>query len=130
MITRAPIRLEDHIGNIPETCGAVVTFTGMVRSPHEGREVTGVFYDCYDEMAERALASVVAELKAAHPITDVRIVHRVGELGLGEISLLVVVIAPHRREAFVAATRAVDDIKRRVPIWKKERYADNHARWL
>jgi molybdopterin synthase catalytic subunit len=131
MITREPIRLEKGIdGDLAPACGAVVTFAGVVRSPHDGREVTGVFYECYDEMAERELAGLVEELKADHPVTDVSIVHRVGELAVGEVSLRVVVTAPHRKDAFVAAAKAVDEIKRRVPIWKKERYVGDEIRWL
>lgn len=131
MITREPIRLEEHVAGEPDpTCGAVVVFTGVVRSPHAGRDVTGVSYECYEEMAERELASLLEELKAAHPVKELRVVHRIGELAVGEVSLLVIVTAAHRKEAFVAAAKTVDEIKRRVPIWKRERYVSGDSRWL
>jgi molybdopterin synthase catalytic subunit len=131
MITREPIRLQERAGDdLDPTCGAVVTFAGVVRSPHDGREVTGVFYECYDDMAERELAALVSELKRTHAVTDVRIIHRVGDVPVGEVSLWVAVTAPHRKDAFDAAVAAVDEVKRRVPIWKKERYVGSETRWL
>lgn len=130
MITEKPIRPEEHTNDVDPECGAVVTFTGVVRSPNNGRPVASIFYDCYREMAEREIASVVDDIKTDWPVDTVKVVHRVGEVGVGDISLLVVVTAIHRREAFEAGRKTVDEIKRRVPIWKKERYDDTTTKWL
>ena len=131
MITDKPIRLEEHLaGDFDPKCGAVVTFCGVVRSTNEGRSVTGIFYDCYQEMAEPEIGRVIDDVASECRVSNLRVVHRIGELAVGEPSLLVVACAEHRREAFEATQRVVDEIKRRVPIWKKERYADAPAEWL
>jgi molybdopterin synthase catalytic subunit len=110
--------------------GAVVTFAGVVRNSNEGREVTGMHYDCYREMAEQEIARIIDEVKATTSVQTIDVVHRIGELAVGEVSLVVVVKAPHRRQAFGAAQQVIDELKRRVPIWKKEHYADSESRWL
>jgi len=131
MITDKPIHLEEHLtGDFDPTCGAVVTFSGVVRSTNEGRAVTGIFYDCYREMAEAEIERLIADVMADCRVNSLKIVHRVGELTVGELSLLVMASSEHRREAFEATQRVIDEIKRRVPIWKKERYADAPAEWL
>ena len=131
MITDKPIHLEEHLtGDFDPTCGAVVTFSGVVRSTNEGRAVTGIFYDCYGEMAEAEIERLIADVMAECRVNSLKIVHRIGELTVGELSLLVMASSEHRREAFEATQRVIDEIKRRVPIWKKERYADAPAEWL
>jgi molybdopterin synthase catalytic subunit len=107
-----------------------VVFTGVVRSPNKGREVTGIFYDCYKDMAENEMARIIAEVKSGHPIESVTVIHRIGEVAVGEVALLVAVTAPHRGEAFAASQTIIDELKRRVPIWKKEHYEDTEAKWL
>jgi molybdopterin synthase catalytic subunit len=131
MITDKPIRLEEHLtGDFDPNCGAVVTFSGVVRSINEGRRVTGIFYDCYHEMAEAEIGRLVEDIVAECGVRSLKVIHRVGELTVGELSLLVLASSEHRREAFEATQRVIDEIKRRVPIWKKERYADAPAEWL
>ena len=131
MITDKPIRLEEHlVDEFDPTCGAVVTFAGIVRSTHEGRVVTGIFYDCYHEMADREIGRIIDGVKTEFSVRSVEVVHRIGEVAAGEMSLLVVVSAPHRAAAFAAGQKVVDELKRRLPIWKKERYADAPAAWL
>lgn len=131
MITDKPIHLEEHLtGGSDPKCGAVVTFSGVVRSTNEGRKVTGIFYDCYREMAEAEIGRLIDDVVAECRLSSLRVVHRVGELTVGELSLLVLASSEHRREAFEATQRVIDEIKQRVPIWKKERYADAPAEWL
>jgi molybdopterin synthase catalytic subunit len=131
MITGKPIRVEEHLaGDFDLECGAVVTFCGVVRSTNEDRRVTGIFYDCYREMAEAEIGRLINDVVSECGVNSLKVVHRVGELTVGELSLLVVASSKHRREALEATRRAVDEIKRRVPIWKKERYADAPAEWL
>ena len=131
MITDAPVRIEDYaIGDDAHSCGGVVTFTGVVRAHNNGRTVTGIHYDCYREMAETEMRRVVQEVKELCGVTELLAVHRVGELQPGDLALLVVAAAPRRKAAFDAAQRAVEEIKRSVPIWKKEFYADAPSGWL
>lgn len=130
MITESPIRAEDYA---PEdkthACGAVVTFKGVVRSQNDGREVMSIFYDCYRKMAEKEMRRIVDGALASGDIGFAHAVHRVGQVAVGEVSLVVVVAAPHRKAAFAAAQRIIDDIKTQVPVWKKEQYADQTSRW-
>ncbi|MBI4498217.1 MAG: molybdenum cofactor biosynthesis protein MoaE [Chloroflexi bacterium] len=103
-----------------ESNGAVITFLGVVRRQSRGRQVMYLEYEAYPEMAEKKMAEIGEEVKARWPIERLIVVHRVGRLDVGEVSLVVVVGSPHRKEAFEAAQYAVDRIKAVVPIWKKE----------
>ncbi len=131
MISDRPI---DIAGLVPaeagQTSGAVVTFAGVVRDHNKRRSVTGMFYECYREMAERELERLVDEVKARYPVREVLVRHRVGEVPVGDTSLLVVVTSTHREAAFDACRAVIDHVKRRLPIWKKEYYADGTAKWL
>ncbi|MDP2953473.1 MAG: molybdenum cofactor biosynthesis protein MoaE [Chloroflexota bacterium] len=120
-ITREPLQpqaLAEKIRN--ETHGAVVTFEGIVRGLSEGRKVLYLEYDAYPGMAESKLREVGDEIRSRWGVEEVAIHHRVGRVEVGETSLVVVVAAPHRKEAFAACQYAVDRIKEIVPIWKKE----------
>jgi molybdopterin synthase catalytic subunit len=107
-------------------CGAVVTFTGTVRDHAEGRlGVTHLHYEAYDEHVEPRMAAVVAELRRRWPeVGRVAMLHRAGEVRLGEAAVVVAVSAPHRESAFEAARYAIDTLKRTLPIWKSEHAAD------
>ena len=109
--------------------GAVVTFLGTTRDNFEGKRVLTLEYEAYDAMAVKKLEEVRQELLAEFGLDDLAIGHRTGPVGLGEISLVVAVGSPHRKEAFHACHRAVDRIKEVVPIWKKEVYEDG-SRWV
>lgn len=104
--------------------GAVVVFGGTVRLHHEGREVTHIEYTAYKPLAEKALAEIEKDTQSRFDVTDCRVLHRVGDLAIGELSVLVVVRAAHRADAFDAARHAIDTIKHTVPVWKRETYAD------
>jgi molybdopterin synthase catalytic subunit len=105
--------------------GAVVTFSGVVRDHAEGREgVVGLSYEAYEEAAAARLAEVAAETRRRWPVVErLACLHRLGDLALGETSVVVVVSAPHRAEAFDAARFAIDTVKETVPIWKREHWA-------
>jgi molybdopterin synthase catalytic subunit len=107
-------------------CGAVVTFSGVVRDHSEGRPgVTGLTYEAYESEAERRLRAVADETRRRHPeVIRLALLHRVGELALSETSVVVVAGAPHRHEAFEAARFAIDMLKETVPIWKREHWAE------
>jgi molybdopterin synthase catalytic subunit len=111
-------------------CGGVVLFLGTVRDL-TGDEVT-VFldYDAYRPMAEKKLAEVEAEVRRRWPVGDVALVHRLGRLAVGEVSVAVAVSCPHRAEAFAAARFAIDAVKELVPIWKKENAPDGSSGWV
>ena len=109
--------------------GAVVTFLGTTRDNFEGKRVVTLEYEAYDAMAVKKLEEVRRELLAEFGLDDLAIGHRTGRVGLGEISLVVAVGSPHRKEAFLACHQAVDRIKEVVPIWKKEVYEDG-SRWV
>lgn len=100
--------------------GAVVTFSGVVRD-HCGQVATDhLVYEAYPGMAERKMAEIGEEVQERWPVCDLAIVHRVGRLEVGEISVLIAVASPHRSEAFEACRYAIDRLKETVPIWKKE----------
>jgi len=104
--------------------GAVVSFAGVVREHSEGRAgVRGLTYEAYEEEATRRLAEIAAELRRGWPdVERVALLHRVGDLALSEPSVVVVVSAPHRAEAFEAARFGIDTLKETVPIWKREHW--------
>jgi molybdopterin synthase catalytic subunit len=107
-------------------CGAVVVFSGTVRDHSEGRsDVTTLTYEAYDEQVVPKCHDITDEMRRRWPtIGRIALVHRVGELSVGESSVLVVVSAPHRPEAFEAARFGIDALKATVPIWKREAWGD------
>ncbi len=108
--------------------GAFVSFEGRVRDSDGDRAVTGLDYDAYPRMCLKVGEAIVREVLPG--VIAARCVHRVGSLRVGEVSVWVGVIAGHRDEAFRACRRIIDEVKRRVPIWKKERCADGQSRWV
>ena len=110
--------------------GATVLFLGTVRDVNDGRDVTGIEYTAYRSMAERELADIVAEAAARMGSSDIAVEHRLGELGIGECSIAVAVAHPHRGLAFDGARYVVEELKRRVPIWKREHYVDGSREWV
>ena len=110
-------------------CGAVCLFLGTVRDL-TGDEVTEFLqYEAYPPMAEKKLAEIEAEVRRRWPVGDVAMVHRVGKLAVGEISVAVAVSSPHRAEAFTACRYAIDTLKEVVPIWKKDISPTGSAAW-
>jgi molybdopterin synthase catalytic subunit len=101
----------------------------VVRDHNQGRAVLHLEYEAYEEMALTELGSIEAEARRRWPVTDLRILHRLGRMEIGETSVAVAVAAPHRAEAFEACRFAIDTLKQTVPIWKKEFYADG-AVWI
>jgi molybdopterin synthase catalytic subunit len=110
--------------------GALVTFVGYVRErSDEGRPVDGLHYEAHRELALAELRVIGAEASERFGPARVAIVHRVGELALGEAAVAIAVAAAHRGVAFDACEYAIDELKKRVPIWKQERYVDGDASW-
>lgn len=128
-VTREPLDLAGLLAATADPeCGALVVFAGTVRLFNDGREVTAINYSAYAPLAEKMLRDIERQALARFAITSCRIEHRIGDLALGDMSVLVVVRAPHRGAAFDAGRYAIDTVKHRVPIWKYEEYADgSHA---
>ena len=109
--------------------GAVCLFLGVVRNENRGRRVVLLEYEAYEEMALPLMEEIVEETRRRFRVGEVRLVHRLGRLEVGDASVAVAVASPHRDEAFAACRFAIDTLKAKVPIWKKEHYADGTA-WL
>lgn len=135
-LTTEPISIESIARRIvPPECGATVTLDGYARrftkdkATGEVRETEYLVYEAYDEMALKEMRKLVEAAKAQFAISNVGIVHRTGRLEIGETSVVISVAAPHRRAAFEACEWLIKELKRTVPIWKKEVYADGH-KWI
>lgn len=102
--------------------GAVISFEGCTRNNFEGKAVLELHYEAYESMARKELAALRDRLQAEHPQARVAIAHRLGTVPIGEVSVLTVVSAPHRDEAYLVSRRAIDELKLQIPIWKKEIY--------
>ncbi|HEX7707141.1 MAG TPA: molybdenum cofactor biosynthesis protein MoaE [Thermoanaerobaculia bacterium] len=109
--------------------GACVVFEGVVREQHEGKAVESIFYDAYRPMAEREIEKIRLEVEREFPSVAAGVLHRLGHLAVGEVSIAIVATSPHRAEAFAACRMMIDRIKETVPIWKKERGPDGEE-WL
>lgn len=109
--------------------GAIVVFEGVVRNNTKGRPTLYLDYECYEAMAVRTMCDIGAAIAREHAIGRIAMVHRLGRMEIGEASVAIVVTAPHRRPAFDAALEGIDRLKKLVPIWKKEHYADGEV-WV
>ena len=113
-----------------DRAGAVVCFEGVVRDHNEGRAVRRLAYQAYAPLAEAEGGRIVAQARARFAIERIVCVHRVGELAIGDLAVFVGASAAHRDAAFAACRHVIDEVKRHVPIWKKEHYADGESAWL
>ena len=129
-ITREPIDTASVRERVltPED-GAVVVFEGVVRNNTKGRATKFLDYECYEPMALRTMRQIGLEIANGHAITKIAMVHRLGRMEISEISVLIVVSAPHRKPAFDAAFEGINRLKKLVPIWKKEHFADGEV-WV
>ena len=109
--------------------GAVVVFVGTAREETEGRKVVRLFYEAYAGMAERRLGEICEEARAKHGALRVDLRHRIGDVPVGEASVVIAASAAHRAQAFDACRAAIEEIKVSAPLWKKEHYADGSA-WI
>lgn len=130
-VTDEPIDAAALLAEVPSPeDGAVLLFLGIVRNHNEGRGVGHLEYQAYREMAERSLEQIVAEAEQRWATGAIRAVHRVGRLEIGEASVAIAVASPHRAESYEASRYIIEELKRRVPIWKREGYMDGRAEWL
>jgi len=130
-LTREPIDFTSLTERVRSNqTGAVVLFLGTVRELTAGRRTIALDYDAYPEMARRKMAELVEQARQRWPIVNVEVVHRLGHLELGDVSVAVAVSTPHRHQAFEAAKFLIDELKVVVPIWKKENWADGQTEWV
>jgi molybdopterin synthase catalytic subunit len=121
-LTDAPIDPRALVAQVTRRSdGAYVLFEGIVRDHHEGKAVESIFYDAYRPMAEKEMEKIVRDVAARFPEVALAVVHRLGQLVVGDASIAIVAASPHRAEAFDACRMMIDRIKETVPIWKKER---------
>lgn len=129
-LTREPINTRDITSRLLRgEDGAIVNFEGVVRNNTKGRPTLFLDYECYEPMAIKVLAQIGREITASFPVGGIAMVHRLGRMQISETSVAVVVTAPHRRPAFEAALEGINRLKRMVPIWKKEHFADGEV-WV
>ena len=130
-LVRAPIDVPGLLSEAARPdCGALAVFLGTTRDHHGGRRVARLAYEAYEPMALAALESLEREAAGRYEIAACRIVHRLGEVPLSEASVAVIVAAGHRGPAFDACRWAMDELKRSVPIWKKEFFAEGGEEWV
>jgi molybdopterin synthase catalytic subunit len=122
-LQQEPIRVEEILNAVAApSAGALALFLGTVRNENRGRSVTHLEYHAYDAMAEAEMARLVERASVSHSVARVAIVHRTGRLEIGEVSVAVAVAAAHRAAALDACRFVIDELKRTVPIWKREFY--------
>jgi MoaE-MoaD fusion protein len=129
-LERGPLSLDGVVNEVrSDAAGAIATFVGTTRAQSRGRTVVHLDYEAYEEMAEQVMAEIAAELKARYDLCDVAIHHRTGRVEIGEASVVIAVSAPHRQDALAACKDAIDTLKERVPLWKKEVY-EGGEEWI
>jgi len=129
-LSEVPLDLPRLVATVqsPER-GGIASFLGVVRSHHQGRAVVRLDYSAYHEMAEAECGRVVTEAESRWPV-KVALAHRIGSLEVGDLAVVVVAAGAHRDEAFAACRHVIEELKRRVPIWKREHFADGEVDWV
>ena len=110
--------------------GAALLFWGVVRNENDGRAVSSLEYQAYGQMAEREMLRIADEARARFGTGAIHVVHRIGLLRVGEASVAIAVASPHRAEAYDASRYVIEELKRRVPVWKREGYVDGETEWV
>ena len=129
-LSEQPLSIEAVVEEVAsEEAGAVATFVGTTRVHSRGRTVTTLEYEAYEGMAERVMSEIADELTARYELCAIAIHHRIGRVAIGERSVVIAVSAPHRQEALAACKDAIDTLKERVPLWKKEVYVGGEE-WI
>jgi len=130
-ITSEPFDIQRLIsGFASEEDGALLLFLGVVRNHNEGREVAGLEYEAYEEMGEAVLEEIAREAQEGCGSDRILVQHRVGVLEVGGVSTVIAVATPHRAEAYEASRYIIEEIKKRLPVWKKENYVEGDSQWV
>jgi len=129
-ITDQPLSLESLVSAVTQSSsGAVASFLGVVREQTRGRQVLYLEYEAYREMAIPKMREIADEIRRKWKVDEIAMVHRIGHLEIGEVSVAIAVSAPHRHQALAACAYAIDRLKETVPIWKKEVWTDGEE-WV
>lgn len=128
-ITNSPVTIAEIAARVADnTAGAIAVFDGRVRDHDHGRVVTSLEYSAHPS-AERIVQQVAEAIREKYGLCGVAIAHRVGHLNIGETALAAAASSPHREAAFAALAELVDEIKKQVPVWKKQYYSDGTYEW-
>ncbi len=117
-------------GTLSQADGAALLFWGVVRNENDGRAVAQLEYSAYAQMAEREMLRIADEARERFGTGAIHVVHRVGRLEIGEASVAIAVASPHRAEAYEASRYVIEQLKQRVPVWKREGYVDGATEWV
>lgn len=130
LLSDEPLSLDRVVDEVRSAeAGAIATFTGTTRVHSRGRTVTHLDYEAYEGMAEQVMAEIAESLHARYELTGIAIHHRIGRVSIGDTSVVIAVSAPHRQHALAACKDAIDELKERVPLWKKEVY-EGGEEWI
>lgn len=130
-VTDQSIQVTDRKAELHDLeAGAYVEFEGRVRNHSQGRGVRKLYYEAYHDLAQSEGEAILQEACEQFPIVDAACVHRVGSLALGEVAVWIGVVSAHRADAFRACSYCIDEVKARLPIWKRETYADGTSEWV
>ncbi|MEP6477264.1 MAG: molybdenum cofactor biosynthesis protein MoaE [Actinomycetota bacterium] len=130
-LTPEPLSVDAALAAVADPgAGGTCVFVGTVRDRSDQGEVTGLSYEAWDDLAVRRLTEIGEDLHRSWPLRRVALLHRTGELAIGEASVVIAVSAPHRAEAFEACRRAIERLKSDAPIWKKEGLRSGEAHWV
>jgi molybdopterin synthase catalytic subunit/molybdopterin converting factor small subunit len=130
LLSNEPLSLERAVDEVrSDAAGAIATFTGTTRKESRGRDVSYLDYEAYEGMAEQTMTEIAEQLTERYDLCAIAIHHRVGRVEIGETSVVIAVSAPHRADALAACKDAIDTLKERVPLWKKEVY-DGGEEWI
>jgi molybdopterin synthase catalytic subunit len=130
LLSAEPLSLDRVVDEVrDERAGAIATFAGTTRVESRGRDVVHLDYEAYEGMAEGVMEEIAAELKSRYDLCGIAIHHRTGRVGIGETSVVIAVSAPHRADALAGCRDAIDRLKERVPLWKKEVYVGGEE-WI
>jgi molybdopterin synthase catalytic subunit len=130
LLSDQPLSLDRVVDEVrDERAGAIATFTGTTRATSRGRDVVHLDYEAYEGMAEQVMAEIARELADRYDLCAVAVHHRTGRVTIGDTSVVIAVSAPHRADALAACRDAIDRLKERVPLWKKEVYAGGEE-WI
>ena len=131
LVTRDPIRTEEAMARVgDDRDGAVLLFLGVVRNHHDGGPVVGITYEAYEGMVHAELERIVAEAEEILGTDRLHVVHRVGDLDVGDTAVAVAVSSPHRDEAYRASRYVMEEIKKRLPVWKREHRPGGESHWV
>ncbi|MEX2582251.1 MAG: molybdenum cofactor biosynthesis protein MoaE [Gemmatimonadota bacterium] len=130
LVTSDPIDSCALLAQASARDGAAILFVGLVRNHNEGRGVGHLDYQAYPEMAEATIREIVDEARSRWETGAISVIHRIGRLEIGDASVAIAVSSPHRGDAYEASRYVIEELKKRVPIWKKEGYLDGDSEWL